>query len=183
MPGERGADRGGETGAESGSASCCVAQAPAIDVQVATTGETPSEEDIRRWAWAVLGAVSVRDGGPGPAGPGELCVRLVDEAESAALNGQYRHRPGPTNVLSFPAEVDLPDLRAWGDIVICMPLVQAEASAQGKTFEAHFAHLVVHGVLHLLGYDHQSAAEAEQMETLEKRILGRFGVADPYGEG
>jgi probable rRNA maturation factor len=160
-----------------------VAEAPAIDVQVATTGEAPAEEDIGRWVEAVLGAVPVRDGGPEPAGPGELCVRLVDEAESAALNGQYRHGTGPTNVLSFPAEVHLPDLRVWGDIVICVPLVQTEAAAQGKAFAAHFTHLVVHGVLHLLGYDHQSAAEAEQMETLEKRILGRFGVADPYGEG
>lgn len=159
------------------------ADAPAVEVQVATTGDTPPEDDIGRWVDAALTAVPVRGGGPAPAGPGEVCVRLVDEPESAELNSRYRHRSGPTNVLSFPAEVDVPDARFWGDIVVCVPLVLAEAAAQGKASDAHFAHLVVHGVLHLLGYDHQSAVEAEQMETLERGILGRFGVADPYGEG
>jgi probable rRNA maturation factor len=154
--------------------------APGVEVQVATTADAPAEDDIRRWVDAVLGAVSPRDGGPAPAGPGEVCVRLVDEAESAQLNGQYRSKTGPTNVLSFPAEIDLPDVRVWGDIVVCVPLVHAEAAAQGKAVGAHFAHLVVHGVLHLLGYDHQDGAEADRMESLEKRLLGRFGIADPY---
>lgn len=158
-------------------------QDPAIDVQVATTGAAPSAEVIARWVEGVLSTAAVRDGGAQPAGPGELCVRLVDAAESAELNGRYRHKQGPTNVLSFPAELEVPDARFWGDIVICVPLVHSEAAAQDKPVAEHFAHLVVHGVLHLLGYDHQSAAEAEQMETLEKRILGRFGVADPYREG
>jgi len=170
-------------GGGKGVAGSRVVEASAIDVQVASTGETPSEEDIGRWVEAVLGAVPERHNNPDPTNPNNLCVRLVDEVESAALNGQYRHKTGPTNVLSFPAEIELPDVRVWGDIAICVPLVQAEASAQGKAVDAHFAHLVVHGVLHLLGYDHESAAEAEQMETLEKRILGRLGVADPYGEG
>jgi len=155
---------------------------PVVDVQVATTGDAPAEEDIGRWVDAVLATVPVRGGADAPAGPGELCVRLVDEPESAELNGRFRHKDGPTNVLSFPAEVTVPDARFWGDIVICVPLVHAEAAAQEKSVDAHFAHLVVHGVLHLLGYDHQSAEEADQMETLEKRVLGRFGVADPYGE-
>ncbi len=160
-----------------------VADEPAVEVQVASTGGAPAEEDIGRWVDAVLAAVPVRGGGPAPAGPGEVCVRLVDEPESAELNTRYRRKSGATNVLSFPAELEVPHTRFWGDIVVCVPLVHAEAAAQGKAGDAHFAHLVVHGVLHLLGYDHQSAEEAEQMETLEKRILGRFGVADPYGEG
>jgi probable rRNA maturation factor len=154
--------------------------APGVEVQVASSAEAPAEDDIRRWVDAVLDTVLPRDGGPAPAGPGEICVRLVDEAESAELNGRYRSKAGPTNVLSFPAEVDLPDVRIWGDIVVCVPLVHDEAAAQGKAVGAHFAHLVVHGVLHLLGYDHQDSAEADQMESLEKRVLGRFGIADPY---
>ena len=159
------------------------AECTGVEVQRATAGEAPAEDDIARWVEAVLDAVPVRDGGPGPAGRGELCVRLVDEAESATLNEQYRHKRGPTNVLSFPAELEVPDARFWGDVVVCVPLVHREAAEQGKTASAHFAHLVVHGVLHLLGYDHQSAAEADQMESLERGILDRFGVADPYGEG
>lgn len=155
----------------------------AVDVQFESAGEAPAEEDIGRWVEAVLSTVPACGAGEGVAGPGEVCVRLVDEAESAELNAHYRNKTGPTNVLSFPAEIDLPDVRIWGDIVICVPLVHAEAAAQGKTMAAHFAHLTVHGVLHLLGYDHQSAAEADQMESLERRVLGRFGVADPYGEG
>jgi probable rRNA maturation factor len=165
------------------SAEPLAADVPGIEVQRATAGEAPSEEDIVGWIEAVLDRVPARDDGPQPAGRGEVCVRLVDEAESAALNAQYRHKQGPTNVLSFPAEVELPETRFWGDIVVCVPLVHREAAEQGKTVSAHFAHLIVHGVLHLLGYDHQSAAEADQMESIERGILDRFGVADPYGEG
>jgi len=152
-----------------------------VEVQAVSTGDAPAEDDIRSWVDAVFTTVPVRDG-TAPAGAGELCLRLVDAEESAALNEQYRGRTGPTNVLSFPAEVDLPALRIWGDIVICVPVVHAEAAVQQKTSADHFAHLVVHGVLHLLGYDHESAAEAEQMESIERRVLDRFGIADPYGE-
>lgn len=156
----------------------------AIEVQCATSAPAPAATEIVRWVEAVLESVPVRAAARStPAGMGAVCIRLVDAAESAELNGQYRHKSGPTNVLSFPDEVDLPGERIWGDIVVCVPLVHGEAAEQGKTGAAHFAHLVVHGVLHLLGYDHQSAAEAEQMESLEKGILGRFGIADPYGEG
>ena len=98
---------------------------------------------------------------------GELCVRVVDEAESRRLNHDYRHKDAPTNVLSFPADIDLPEVLVWGDVVVCAPVVAREAVAQRKQYEDHFAHMVVHGVLHLLGYDHQAADEAAAMERLE----------------
>jgi len=113
--------------------------------------------------------------------PAILTIRIVDEAESATLNQQYRRKSGATNVLSFPAdlpkEVDLPLL---GDLVICAPLVQKEAVAQEKPVLAHWAHLVIHGTLHLMGYDHIEAADAAQMESLETELLGRLGFSDPY---
>lgn len=110
-----------------------------------------------------------------------LTIRIVDTAESAELNQRYRQKSGATNVLSFPAdlpeEIELPLL---GDLVICAPLVQTEAAAQGKAVMAHWAHLVIHGCLHLLGYDHIEPAEAEQMESLETRLLQQLGLPDPY---
>lgn len=112
----------------------------------------------------------------------ELAVRLVDEAGSAELNGHYRDKPYATNVLSFPAGVELPGLVVLGDLVICMPVVEREAAAQDKTVEAHLCHMVVHGVLHLLGYDHISDDEAGIMEALERRILAGLGHNDPYRE-
>src|SRR5690606_19893546 len=109
----------------------------------------PGTAAIRRWATAAAGA------GRG----GEITVRIVGEAESAALNQRYRGKIGPTNVLSFPAEVDMPlpadEPPPLGDIVVCAPVVEREAAEQSKTLEAHFAHLVVHGTLHLVGYDHE----------------------------
>jgi len=110
-----------------------------------------------------------------------LTIRIVDAAESAELNQRYRQKSGATNVLSFPAdlpeEIDLPLL---GDLVICAPLVQAEAAAQGKAVMAHWAHLVIHGCLHLLGYDHIEPADATEMESLETRQLQQLGLPDPY---
>jgi probable rRNA maturation factor len=152
-----------------------------VDVQLATGGVAPRAADIQRWAEGALGLES----GPGarPARDGEVCVRVVDDDESRRLNRDYRHKDAPTNVLSFPAGIDLPDAVVWGDVVVCAPVVRREAVAQGKQYEDHFAHMVVHGVLHLLGYDHQSAAEAAAMEQLEIRILDGLGVSDPYGEG
>ena len=132
----------------------------------------PSEVDLTRWATAALA---------GRRATAELAIRIVDEAESAALNSAYRHKQGPTNVLSFPAElppgVPLPLL---GDLVICAPVVAREAREQGKLPEAHWAHLVVHGCLHLIGYDHEREDEAEQMESLERGILAGMGYPDPY---
>jgi len=111
----------------------------------------------------------------------EVVIRLVDEAESRQLNHDYRGIDRPTNVLSFPfeapAEVQLPLL---GDLVICAPVVAREAVEQGKAAKAHWAHMVIHGVLHLLGYDHQADDEAQQMEQRERELLYRLHFTDPY---
>lgn len=146
-----------------------------VEVQIAAASVTPPPAAIEGW---VLGALEGADGGSG-----DICVRVVDDDEGRRLNRDFRQRDVPTNVLSFPADVDVPELDILGDIVICAGVVAREAAEQGKPYEHHFAHMVVHGVLHLLGYDHESAAEAEAMETLEAEILGRFGIEDPYGEG
>jgi len=113
----------------------------------------------------------------------ELTLRIVGEDEGAELNRRYRGKRGATNVLSFPYE--LPEATGYGlvgDLVICAPVVAREASEQGKVLEAHWAHLVVHGLLHLLGHDHGEAREAERMEGLEREILAGLGYSDPYGE-
>ncbi len=155
-----------------------------IEIQHATGAATPPDDEVTAWVAAVLAtapsAEAAARSNAEPAGPGAVCVRFVDDEESAALNAAYRGKEGPTNVLSFPAEIDLPELRVWGDLVIAAPLVAREARDQGKAVADHCAHLVVHGVLHLLGYDHQDAAEADQFEHLERGVLARFGVADPY---
>lgn len=146
-----------------------------VETQLATHMTVPAANDIERWAVGALAAAGADAGG-------EVCVRVVDEAESRHLNHEYRGRDAPTNVLSFPAGVALPELRLHGDVVVCAPVVAREAQQQEKTYDDHFAHMIVHGVLHLLGYDHQTAAEAAVMEQLERRALDRFGVSDPYGE-
>ena len=111
----------------------------------------------------------------------EVTVRVVDRDEIAELNRQFRGKEGPTNVLSFPFEappgVEMPLL---GDVVVCAAVVAAEAAEQGKDLEAHWAHLTVHGCLHLIGYDHVETDEAEQMEALERAILAGLGYPDPY---
>ncbi len=154
-----------------------------VDVQIVTDIATPAAAEIESWALAALsGAEPVRPA-PQPGVDGDVCIRVVDEEESRTLNRDYRHRDAATNVLSFPADVVLPDGLIWGDVVVCAPIVAREAVAQDKGYPDHFAHMVVHGVLHLLGYDHQTKAEASVMEELETGILGRLGVRDPYGEG
>ena len=132
---------------------------------------TPDEARLRGWIEAALGDH------PG----GTVSIRLVDEAESAALNQQWRQRSGATNVLSFPA-APLPgiDPAPLGDLALCSSVIAREAVEQGKTAEAHWAHMVVHGVLHLIGYDHQDATEADTMESHERAILARLGHPDPY---
>jgi probable rRNA maturation factor len=113
--------------------------------------------------------------------PCEVTIRLVDAAESHTLNAAYRGKAAPTNVLSFPADLDLPlDIPLLGDLVICLPVVQAEAQDQQKTETAHLAHLTIHGLLHLHGYDHETDADASDMETLEIGILEKLGYANPY---
>jgi len=134
----------------------------------------PDSSWIRRWASAAAG----REHG------GELTVRIVGEAESALLNETYRGKSGPTNVLSFPADVpplpDADELMPLGDLVICAPVVEREALEQRKTVVEHFAHLVVHGTLHLIGHDHEEDAEARIMEDREREVLAAFGFDDPY---
>lgn len=134
----------------------------------------PSSASFRRWAAAALRGARRRK-------PAELAIRIVDADEGRALNRDYRGKDYATNVLSFPAElppgVQLPLI---GDLAICAPVVLREAAEQGKLPRDHWAHLTVHGVLHLLGYDHLVDAEAEAMEALETRILARLGIADPY---
>ena len=132
----------------------------------------PGEAELARWAAAALA---------GRREAAELAIRIVDEAESAALNSTYRHKQGATNVLSFPAELPAGvPLAVLGDLVICAPVVAREAREQGKPAEAHWAHLVVHGCLHLIGYDHERETEAEEMESLERGILAGMGYPDPY---
>lgn len=149
-----------------------------LDVQYTVSeddGEPPSPVAIRGWVEAVL---------QGRRDEAELTIRIVDTDEIQRLNRNYRHQDKPTNVLSFPFEaptgVDLPLL---GDVVICAAVVMREAHAQGKSEQAHWAHMVVHGVLHLLGYDHMEEQEAGEMEGLEAEILQRLGIADPYAAG
>lgn len=111
----------------------------------------------------------------------EIVVRIVDEQESAELNEQYRHKQGPTNILSFP--VDVPEgieLNLLGDLVVCAPVLEKEALEQHKALTDHWAHIIVHGVLHLLGYDHIDDDEAELMENKEITILNKLNIKNPY---
>ncbi len=111
----------------------------------------------------------------------ECTVRLVTPQESQSLNSQYRQKDKPTNVLSFPSELpEFVESSYIGDIVICVDIVISEANAQNKTIKAHFMHLCIHGLLHLLGYDHIEDLEAEKMESLEIEILHKLGIDDPY---
>ena len=130
----------------------------------------PLRPQLRQWARAALDV----DGKRG----GQITVRLVGEAEGQALNRAYRGKDYATNVLSFPYESEP---LVWGDLVLCTPVVQREAAAQNKPLEAHFAHLIVHGMLHLQGYDHeQSEDEARHMESQERALLAVLGYPDPY---
>ena len=130
----------------------------------------PAPASLRRWARLAAGRRQ-----------GELGIRVVGARESRALNARWRGRDQPTNVLSFPAAADL---RGWqiGDLVVCAPVVAREAREQGKAVAAHWAHMVVHGTLHLLGFDHERAADAKRMEGRERALLARLGIADPYGD-
>ncbi len=145
-----------------------------LDVQVATRAAgLPQPAAIRRWAREALRGVRRRRVA--------LTVRLVDDPESRALNTRYRGKRRPTNVLSFPFEPPR-GLRSetLGDLVICAPQVTREAREQGKRAQAHFAHLVVHGILHLRGYDHKKVRDAVRMERREARALAALGYPDPY---
>ena len=144
-----------------------------IHLDLATSQRVPDEVLFQQWARAAADAAANE--------AAEVSIRIVDESESAELNQTYRHKSGPTNVLSFPCEVPVGvpnDL--LGDLVICAPVVAREALEQGKNPEAHWAHMVIHGVLHLRGYDHLQEDEAEQMEALEVEILDGLGYPNPY---
>jgi probable rRNA maturation factor len=130
----------------------------------------PSRQQIRTWARSALNVDGMRGG--------QVTVRFVDTEEGQALNREFRDKDYATNVLSFPYETDP---IVCGDLVICAPVVEREANEQGKSLEAHVAHLIVHGMLHLQGYDHEtSKADARRMENHERAILHTLGYADPY---
>ena len=147
-----------------------------LELQQAVENPTglPDEQTFRHWVESALSQH------PDPV---ELVIRLVDEAESRQLNHDYRGKDRPTNVLSFPFEappqVPTPLL---GDLVICAPVVAREAQEQGKSQQAHWAHMVIHGLLHLLGYDHLNDEEAQQMESRERELLQQLNYPDPYTE-
>ena len=147
-----------------------------IDIQQASDSkQLPTEKKMQRWARHWLKQLQ-------PEGA-ELSLRIVDVAEMQALNFAYRKQNKPTNVLSFPAHVpkglQLP-IPLLGDIVICATVVTEEARDQAKTLDAHWAHMVLHGLLHLLGYDHIENTEAQEMEQKEIELLAQFGFNDPY---
>ena len=147
-----------------------------LDLQVASqAADLPSEAQFRTWCEIALRQRTADS---------ELTIRLVDEAEGRELNHTYRQRDYATNVLSFPADVPdgMLDIPLLGDLVICVPVVEREALEQDKTVQAHWAHLVIHGCLHLLGYDHIDDAEAEEMEALERTLLAELGHPDPYAD-
>jgi probable rRNA maturation factor len=137
-----------------------------LAVQFAVKPENaPTRAQFRKWAQAAL------------AQDAEVALRIVDEAEGRELNRDYRGKDYATNVLTFPLADD-PVL--MGDIVLCHAVVEKEAAEQGKPLEAHYAHLVVHGMLHMQGYDHENDEEAAEMEALETQIVMKLGYADPY---
>ena len=152
---------------------------PRVEVQRANPDIiAPDDDFIRAWVTRALEAAAATPGV-------EVSVRIVAEDEMRALNRDYRDKDKPANVLSFPAGqvTGLPEAEPMpiGDIVVCADVVSNEAAEQGKAPPDHWAHMLVHGTLHLLGFDHEADAEAAAMETLESRILAEQGVADPYG--
>ncbi|MEY3338845.1 MAG: hypothetical protein RL245_1837 [Pseudomonadota bacterium] len=145
-----------------------------VEVRSNVRRGAPSNLRISRWARAAAGARGRN---------AELALRIVGAAEGRRLNLLWRGRDYATNVLSFPAPAGTRGslaARSLGDIVICAPIVVREARQQDKRTDHHWAHLVVHGVLHLLGYDHDNEPDAERMERRERRVLAGFGIPDPY---
>jgi probable rRNA maturation factor len=149
-------------------------RAAVVTVQNVSGGAgVPAAAQLTRWARGALGE-QVR---------GEITVRIVGAEESAELNARYRGKRGPTNVLSFPAEAPpgpADELLPFGDVVICAEIVEREAREQGKQPAAHWAHMVIHGVLHLQGFDHEKVRDASIMEARERELLADLGFPDPY---
>ena len=145
-----------------------------LDLQIACDSAPglPSQAQFQCWAAAAL---------TGRRQEAELSIRLVDEAESQSLNRDYRGKDKPTNVLSFPAELPAElELPLLGDLVVCRQVVEREAAEQNKAAHDHWAHMIIHGTLHLLGFDHIDDDDAERMETLEIVLLGQLGIDNPY---
>jgi probable rRNA maturation factor len=148
---------------------------PSVELEVQRASDEtafPETADLERWVQAALEGIEKTV---------ELVIRVVDETEGRELNQRYRGKNKPTNVLSFTFEAP-PGAESdhLGDLVICAPVVAREAQEQGKALNDHWAHLVIHGVLHLRGYDHQTEDEAQVMESREKSILQELGIKDPY---
>ncbi|MFQ1041330.1 rRNA maturation RNase YbeY [Gilliamella sp. CG16] len=145
-----------------------------LDLQIATTltDRLPTEQQIMQWLNVIL---------PQFMDQAEITIRIVDEAESQQLNHTYRQKNKPTNVLSFPFEspIDI-EVPLLGDLIICKQVVEKEAQEQHKLLISHWAHMIVHGCLHLLGYDHIVDEEAEEMESIEIDIMKQLGFDDPY---
>ncbi len=154
-----------------------------VELQVACQVDSiPTKAEVQTWLEQAFQA-----GSQGTSRQCEVAVRVVDEEESRKLNKQFRQQDKATNVLAFPAGspdsfTGLPEdeIRPLGDLVICGPLVEEEAEQQGKTPASHWGHLLVHGMLHLLGYDHQTSSQAAEMEAMEKQLLADRGFEDPY---
>jgi len=147
-----------------------------VEIQnVSLTESVPSDEDLGTWVRFVFG----------PGQRGSLTVRIVDESESAELNQRYRQVQGATNVLAFPVETeslpDMDDLPPLGDLVICAPVLEREARDQGKALQSHWAHITVHGSLHLQGFNHENDTDATLMESREAELLKSLGFGNPYG--
>jgi len=141
--------------------------------QCSTTNNIPKVTDFKQWVYAALQNENTT--------AAEITIRLVDEGEGAQLNHQYRNKNSATNVLSlqYPVPESAP-MAVLGDLVLCVPVISSEAKKQQKSLTTHFAHLTVHGTLHLLGYDHQNLDDAEAMESLEIQILAKLGFSNPY---
>jgi probable rRNA maturation factor len=144
-----------------------------VEIQtIFASAEQPTEAQIQLWVDTALADINHDT---------EIVVRIVDEQESAELNEQYRHKQGPTNILSFPVEIpDGIDLDLLGDLVVCAPVLAQEAAQQDKPIAHHWAHIIIHGVLHLLGYDHLDDEQAEDMESKEIALLHQLNIPNPY---
>ncbi|MFD1329979.1 rRNA maturation RNase YbeY [Mycoplana ramosa] len=161
-----------------------------IDIQISIEGGAwPDEAALLAQSARVIGAaaghLARQEGQPFPKRPPELSLLFTDDASIRAINAEWRGQDKPTNVLSFPAfplaPGDMPG-PMLGDIILAHETLQREAGELGKPFDEHLTHLLVHGFLHLFGYDHMETDEAEEMEGLETRILGELGLSDPYGD-
>lgn len=146
-----------------------------LDIQIASCSDKlPSSPLFQQWIDAALSELS---------SPLEVLIRIVDEPEMTELNQTYRHKAGATNILSFPFEApDGMELNLLGDLVVCAPVIEREALEQSKLLEQHWAHIVIHGIFHLLGYDHIDDVEAEEMEALEIDTLKKLNINNPYKE-